>query len=258
MMKKLSFLIPIGTMYKLKPSGYHQSIENQIRTVAITTPPNFVWSAGDDDNFFGVILCDPEDSHDITVMMQQLYKAQYVEYPTAAGQRVKHIYAMGQHPAPVYLTQECGSVSCILLSGDGQPFKEPLVVHVEDLMLAPGHLTKGDKKQFLDYEIKYCTNNDGIVLYHQSRGGYEVHLGNYSSLESAEMSAIIFFMIARPHLFSAQIHYRCMGRPGAYQEYFAFKKALKAERIEMPLDITPVDGINNFIGYKGKLIKFNY
>lgn len=117
---------------------------------------------------------------------------------------------------------------------------------------------KGDIKNFLDYQIEYCENNDGIVLCKQKnsqRELYEYHLGNYSSLEHAEKAAIIYFMLARPSIFSTNIFYRLIGHGGCMSEWSTFKSVCEKEGIEIPKEITPIDGINAIIGYKCKPIE---
>jgi len=59
-------------------------------------------------------------------------------------------------------------------------------------------------EQFLDYNITDTDtgNGDGIVLWKKDNAkAYECHLGNYSNIEEAKRSAILFFMIARPEDF---------------------------------------------------------
>ena len=106
---------------------------------------------------------------------------------------------------------------------------------------------KGDEKNFLDYKIKFCTNGDGIVLYKDKGKHYECHLGNYGeNLDSAQMTAVIFFMIARPEHFATQIMHKVMRQgSGCVCEYFKLKRVVEEEGLEMPEEITmSQDGIN--------------
>lgn len=124
---------------------------------------------------------------------------------------------------------------------------------------------KGDKHIFLDYEIIECTNSDGVVLKKTNAGStYECHLGNYGpcdtaensakSVKNAKISACLYFMIARPHLFAKQIFYRINRGfdSGTQHEYFKFKDAVEKEGLTMPPEITAGDGINLLIRFDGK------
>lgn len=118
---------------------------------------------------------------------------------------------------------------------------------------------KGDIKNFLDYQIKYCTNNDGIVLMkHPDRPqeGYECHLGNYSTLDSAQQAAIIYFMLARPNDFANCLLHKVMRNgSGTVHEYYIMIDVLKREGIEVPEELMlSTDGMNCMIGYKGDKI----
>jgi hypothetical protein len=100
---------------------------------------------------------------------------------------------------------------------------------------------KGDTVQFLGFNIKYCTNNDGIVLMHSEAyktlpDGY-THLGNFSKLEDAQEAAIFYYMIARPAKFHVHM-YRFATGGGTWGEYAVLKDSLKADGMEMPEEIT--------------------
>lgn len=110
---------------------------------------------------------------------------------------------------------------------------------------------KGDRKHFLDYEIVYCENDDGIVLLHHNP--YE-HLGNFSTLDAAQQSAVIHYMIARPQIFKQCIHNRIMHGPlqGTQYEWYKMKECLAKEGIEMPPELIKPIGFSSLIGYNEK------
>lgn len=120
-------------------------------------------------------------------------------------------------------------------------------------------MKKGTEIKFLDYLIKSCENNDGIVLLKDEP--YD-HLGNFSKLEDAKMSAVIHFMIARPDPFAQSIHNRIMNGPksGCMYEWSNLKNVLLKEKIyasveEFPEEIRePGDGSNFLIHFNGKPI----
>lgn len=110
-------------------------------------------------------------------------------------------------------------------------------------------MKKGEEIQFLDYTIRNCENNDGIILYKEnveifSPNEYEYHLGNYNTLEAAQQAAVIHFMIARPNHFATTILYRCMSGAGQYHEYFLFEGIVKRCKLKMPKEITLGNGLN--------------
>ncbi len=118
-------------------------------------------------------------------------------------------------------------------------------------------LKKGDQIKFLDYVIKNSLNNDGLVLYHKSRVGYQCHLGNFGegtqeNIDTAKKWAVVFFMIARPEKFATSLVYKIFGGGGTYHEYYSLFHALKNEEIEMPKEITCGDGMNCMIYFKGQ------
>jgi hypothetical protein len=110
--------------------------------------------------------------------------------------------------------------------------------------------------KFLDYEINNSGNSDGYVI--TKRGGelHETHLGNYSTLDDAQRSAVIHFMIARPKDFVNQIFLRAIGETGSYMEFFTFKRVLDREGIELPKEVTSGDHSNFMIYYKDRPLRF--
>jgi hypothetical protein len=61
------------------------------------------------------------------------------------------------------------------------------------------------KKQivkFLDYSIENTGNGDGWVISKPKGKDYECNLGNFNELNTAKKQAMMFFMIARPEIFS--------------------------------------------------------
>ena len=119
-------------------------------------------------------------------------------------------------------------------------------------------LKVGDKIDFLDYTIVYTNKADGLVLMkHRDRPqeGYECHLGNFgTNIDNAKKAAIIYFMLARPEHFATNMLYRAMGDVGCYREFSTMKEVLEKEGYALPEEITPIDGMNYLIGYKGKKI----
>lgn len=121
---------------------------------------------------------------------------------------------------------------------------------------------KGDKKEFLGYAIKYCENNDGIILYNafiSNHNQYESHLGSYDSLDSAQSAAILFYMIARPKVFAKILARKILGGAGTgiHLEYLTLINSLQKEGIDIPAEITPIGGSNKLIGYKGQALHYH-
>jgi hypothetical protein len=122
-------------------------------------------------------------------------------------------------------------------------------------------LAKGEQINYLDYVIKNCTNNDGVVLLKPGAHNYESHLGNYGNgenLDNVKISAIVFYMIARPEIFATTIMQKILSGNdnGTYHEYFKLKNSLKNDGIKMPEEITEGDSFNFMIYYKGKPLKW--
>lgn len=120
-------------------------------------------------------------------------------------------------------------------------------------------LKKGESIKFLDYTIKNCLNNDGVVVLKEGVYNYQCHLGNYGpgdeeSIDSAKMHCILYFMIARPEVFANTICNRAMGGNGLFQEYYLFRSAVKNAGLPMPEEITCGGDLNCQVCYKDKKI----
>ena len=98
---------------------------------------------------------------------------------------------------------------------------------------------------FLDYTIVISGTADGIVLTKKGPKAelWECHLGNYSTVQDAKESALEHFMIARPAIFHASVHYRMHGSAG-YHEWFLFKRTCQQEGIRIPGDVVPSTDMN--------------
>lgn len=118
-------------------------------------------------------------------------------------------------------------------------------------------LQKGQALLFLDYKIQNSRNNDGLVL-SKAGEGYESHLGNYGegteeNVENCKRYAVMFFMVARPEIFAHSVVNRmCKLGSGTMHDYFLFKRACEDEKIPMPSEVTPGDGINSSIYFNKK------
>lgn len=119
---------------------------------------------------------------------------------------------------------------------------------------------KGDEITYLDYQIRYCTNNDGIVLYKDvhipGRKDYESHLGNFRDLDDAKRYAVMHYMIARPERFATHIAHYITGT-GTMHEFDALKISIAVDGIAMPDDITVFDPLNRLIAVCGKSLHVN-
>lgn len=117
-------------------------------------------------------------------------------------------------------------------------------------------LAKGESVNFLDYTIKNCLNNDGIVLLKQSNNVklYERHLGNYSTLEAAQKSALIHFMVARPENFADNIASRILYKRGLHLEYLTFREVCIKEGVQIPEIINHTSCGNMLITLNGEFI----
>lgn len=119
-------------------------------------------------------------------------------------------------------------------------------------------LQKGESITFLDYKIKNCLNNDGLVLLKASGEDYETHLGNYGTgtqehIDYCKVDAILYFMLARPHIFATTIVHKLRRvNSGTMHEYFVLKVQCEEESIPLPEEITCGDSLNRMIYYKGK------
>lgn len=125
-------------------------------------------------------------------------------------------------------------------------------------------LKKGEKISFLGYTIRNCENNDGIVLSGTCGSLANSHLGNYGpgtqqSVDNAMQAAIIYYMLARPEVFSACLVNKIMGSStsGTMHEYSRLEGEVKKDGGKMPIEITPGDGMNNMIYFKGKPLGWN-
>jgi len=108
---------------------------------------------------------------------------------------------------------------------------------------------------FLDYQIIECTNGDGIVLKKDTPNlSYECHLGNYSSVEDAQVAGIFFFMVARPAQFATHLFHYTTGSATTH-EYFKFAEVLKKEGIKMPEEIGCSTCMSALLTFKGKLFE---
>jgi len=128
---------------------------------------------------------------------------------------------------------------------------------MEDIIV----LSKGESIKFLDYTIKNSLNNDGLVLFKDSKDGgklHECHLGNYGigtqeNIDFCKKDAILHFMIARPDVF-AETLVRKMRKlnSGSMHEFYALKEACFKESIELPKEITASNDMNAMILFKGQ------
>lgn len=118
---------------------------------------------------------------------------------------------------------------------------------------------KGDEIFYLDYEIIYCTNNDGIILRKpKSYAGYEIHLGNYGTLDNAKVAAVVHFMLARPEVFSHSLRNKILkgSRSGTQHEYSLFVDACKAAGVPVPDEVTAGDSLNRMIYFNDKPLQW--
>lgn len=117
-------------------------------------------------------------------------------------------------------------------------------------------LEKGNTINFLNYTIKNCLNDDGMVLYKEDGKLYETHLGNYgegseSNVNYAKKDAIRYFMVVRPHIFATHV-VRIMRGGGTYHEFYKFKQVCEQEGIELPEEISCGDGMNCMLYFNGE------
>ena len=115
-------------------------------------------------------------------------------------------------------------------------------------------MKKGKEIRYLDYTIKNCLNDDGIILFKkgkEQRSFYECHLGNFKKLIHAKEAAILYFMIARPEKFATHIYHYLIGSATSH-EWFALKDAILNEGLEIPKELSDDGTINFSIIFNGK------
>lgn len=114
-------------------------------------------------------------------------------------------------------------------------------------------MKKGTELKYLDYTIKMCSNNDGIVLLKEGVKAkrYECHLGNFGkNVLLAKQAAVLFFMIARPQAFATHIYHYLTGSSTSH-EWFALKKVILHEGLEIPEELREDGSINFSISFNG-------
>jgi hypothetical protein len=122
-------------------------------------------------------------------------------------------------------------------------------------------LNKNDEiksQTYLGFEIKVCTNSDGIVLKDNNpldKTYPYAHHGNYSNnlsgLLAAKKAALFYFMAKVPSL-SCLLAARVLYRSGIYLEYFSLKKEIEKAGLQMPDEITASDCGNRSIMFDGE------
>jgi hypothetical protein len=120
-------------------------------------------------------------------------------------------------------------------------------------------LQKGEHIQFLDYTIKNCLNDDGMVLLKKGADNYECHLGNYGqgteeNLTFCKKYALLYFMIARPEKFATIIARKLMKKGGTYLEFSILRQVCENEGIEIPSEITDDNTMNKSIMFNNEQI----
>jgi len=119
-------------------------------------------------------------------------------------------------------------------------------------------LQKGKSIKFLGYTIRNSSNNDGLVLFNDNSKDYETHLGNYGTgtkenIDFCKKNALLFFMVARPSIFSHSVVNKVrQGDSGTTHEFFLLKDACEKDGIELPSEITSGDGSNCMIYFNGE------
>jgi hypothetical protein len=126
-------------------------------------------------------------------------------------------------------------------------------------------LPKGQSVMFLNYIIKNCENNDGLVLLSPKKE----HMGNYGegteeNVNNAKQAALIFYMLARPKIFATSILHKIMDGSGSgtVHEWYLLRTSLLSEYMykteaDFPPEIKePIDGMNCLIGFNGKPLKW--
>jgi hypothetical protein len=108
--------------------------------------------------------------------------------------------------------------------------------------------------KFLDYQIVNSGNGDGWVLQKVGKKAahYECHLGNYSSIESAMVYAVRYFMAARPADFATQVVFRMTGSACSH-DYFKFKEVVQREGLVLPDDFQP-SAYSSVLMFRGREI----
>jgi len=133
--------------------------------------------------------------------------------------------------------------------GEGLPKEEDSIL-----------LDFGESIKFLDYIIK--STHKGLMLFKNSGEIYESNLGyfgeraTFKNIELCKQYAIIYFIVARPHIFANSIVRKVLGNTcnGMENEFFVFQKTLKAEGIPMPEEITYSEEENFVLRYKNTFI----
>jgi hypothetical protein len=117
-----------------------------------------------------------------------------------------------------------------------------------------GEPTGDDVTEFLGFEIKNCNNQDGFVLsdpLFTVDNLWRCHFGNHSTLQDAQRSALMQWMIDRPEHFATHVRRMALTGTGTCGEFAKLKKVMDAEGVKMPKEIT---GLSNMVGDKSILI----
>lgn len=123
------------------------------------------------------------------------------------------------------------------------------------------------RRKFLDYTIVNSGNSDSLVITKPEGQLYECNLGNFKELDSAKRACILYFMIARPHVFATTVFYRTIGIGGQTSEFSLFKHQCEKENIEVPKELIEENYVmwikenttctKYAMTFKGKLIGFD-
>lgn len=117
-----------------------------------------------------------------------------------------------------------------------------------------GEPTGDDVTEFLGFEIKNCNNQDGFVLSDPMftvDNLWRCHFGNHSTLQDAQRSALMQWMIDRPEHFATHVRRMALSGTGTCGEFAKLEKVMDAEGVKMPKEIT---GLSNMVGDKSILI----
>ncbi len=116
-------------------------------------------------------------------------------------------------------------------------------------------LKKGEWS-FLGLKIKHTGNSDGYVLmfpeYDSATELWKCHLGNYSTLEDAQKSALFYFMMEYPADFNTHIHRKALYNSGTHLIHTILCDVLKREKITMPKEINRAEDGNGSILINGE------
>ena len=161
----------------------------------------------------------------------EILKPQYLEaYKNANGKDVELAYARGW-----VIIDPDRAGTCVRVSD---------LVHLTEV-LRNRVVKLPFKETFLDYEIVNSGNSDGFVVV--KHGDDYQHCGNYSTLDDARDSALLYFMISRPEKFSSSIFHRMIGTK-TYHEWYTLKDVVEEEGLTMPEGIYCSGAMNCTIG----------